>query len=266
MSKPINIIKIEHTDRIGFDLINVLHSGKVSVLSATKSNDPCVVVAEMGDFRGEVIPVSGDVTIMNGDGVVLTEVSYEKLMSPLRIEELTEETLQPIREALSGGQLIDWEELNKRSEIPQKFPPLNPGGAIQGAESQQVTNGLSKLMDVYSKDLFLELFGKQASGLVIESIATHDSAYPGRKFTIFHRPDANSDGVIGYIMADHRVIFIVFLDRTIDTFGANPANLETFGLLRKNGVVEIKSMEGLIAFTTPRCGDRWSVLRKSIVN
>lgn len=127
MLKPVTIIKVMHTDGIGFHLIPVLHAGRVVVFAATKTSNPSVVVEGFGDFRSEVIPVAGDVTIMNPDGLVLSEVSYEKLMAPVRIEELTEETLQPIREALSGDRPIDWEELNKLNEIPSVFPTGEPG-------------------------------------------------------------------------------------------------------------------------------------------
>ncbi|MNG46937.1 hypothetical protein D3C79_48040 [compost metagenome] len=264
MIKPVTIIKVMHSDKVGFHLIPVLHAGRVAVFAATKSNNPLVVVEGFGDFRSEVIPVTGDVTIMNPDGLVLSEVSYEKLMAPARIEEQTEAVLQPIREAMSGDRPIDWEELNKRSEIPSMFPPLNPGGAIQGVEPQQFTNGLSKLMNVYSKDLYLELFGEQAGGLVIDCLGSHKKAHPGFKYTVFHRPDDNPHKVVGYVMADDNVVFVIFKELAVDTTDLSHAYLEAFGLVRKHRKVEIKNMEGLIAFTTPTCGDQWSMLRKDV--
>jgi len=156
MIKPVTIIKVMHSDKVGFHLIPVLHAGRVTVFAATKSNTPLVVVEGFGDFRSEVIPVTGDVTIMNPDGLVLSEVSYEKLMAPVRIEEQTEAVLQPIREAMSGDRPIDWEELNKRSEIPSVFPPLNPGGSVQGSDPATVWNS-AKDLRAASPTLYLGL-------------------------------------------------------------------------------------------------------------
>lgn len=77
--RPVNIIKIIHADKVGFDLHQIPYPTTIGVHVATETEPPYVLVRGYGDFRPASIVVTGDVTIMNGDGVVLSQESYERL-------------------------------------------------------------------------------------------------------------------------------------------------------------------------------------------
>lgn len=244
MSKPINIIKIEHTDRIGFDLINVLHSGKVSVLSATKSNDPCVVVAGMGDFRGEVIPVSGDVTIMNSDGVVLAEVRYEKLMSPARIEEQVEAVLQPVREALGGEMRLETKE--EVEERRRRYA----GGSIQGTEPQQFVNQteLPSTSQVHEFNSFPEVVLPYA----MEAILVLENYPPHGPYRLHYYTKPKVTNLVGFITDNIGTpILVIFKDEllqlsrvekwhgVISKLGLNPHGKHAMVAVDREGLITV---------------------------
>lgn len=135
--RPVNIIKVKHSDQVGFDLHQVPYPTTISVNVATDTDPPYILIKGYGDYRPVSIPVTGDVTIMNGDGVVLTEESYDRLTLKVRVEEATAQVCKGIKDTMGLGERpVTWGELD---DALKRVPPEYPS-SIQGANPQQLQN------------------------------------------------------------------------------------------------------------------------------
>jgi hypothetical protein len=135
--RSVNIIKVVHADKVGFDLYPITYPTTISVNAAIAGDAPFVMVKGYGDYRPFTIPVTGDVTIMNGDGVVLTQESYERLTLKTRVLEATDQVCKEIKDAMGLDEReVTWGELHDAlKRVPQEYP-----SSIQGANPQQFTN------------------------------------------------------------------------------------------------------------------------------
>lgn len=261
--KAVTIVKIMATDNVGFKLIPILDDAPVEVHPANANSGPHVHVKRYGDRRTQdqlYYPITGDVTIMNGDGVVLSEVSYEKLMAAVRAQVVAEETCSKIKEAMGLGPMPTWDEVN---DALRARPPEYPS-SVQGSESRQAFNATSEDAHFdkgYSYDLFAELFG--SSVRVVEmALATYHRNHPGVKYKIYHRKEPTKSGVIGYLEADEQMIFAIFESEAKDLIGLPLSYLASYDLVKEGGGrIMLQSGEGVTAFITPRCGNGFTPLR-----
>ena len=245
--RPVNIIKVKHEDQIGFDLHQIPYPTTISVHAATETDPPYILVKEYGDFRGCSIPVTGDVTIMNSDGVVLAEESYGRL---------TAKTLKVGRNPDGTWGKIDL--LKSVTEFPS---------SIQGSESRPAFNATQEdahFDEGYSYKLFAELFGSSLP-IVEMALAAHHRKHPRAHYKIYHRATPTDTRVIGYLEADKQMIFVICESEAKDLVGLSHSYLASYGLVESGGGrIVMQSGEGVTAFETLRCDNGFTPLKTDL--
>lgn len=243
--RPVNIIKVKHEDQIGFDLHQIPYPTTISVHAATVAAPPYILVKDYGDFRGGSITVTGDVTIMNGDGVVLTEESYERLTAKAKCIAHTQEVCKTIRDNLG----------------------LEYPSGIQGSKPRQAFNATGEdahFDQGYSYDLFAELFGT-ALPVVEMALAMYHRKHHRAYYKIYHRATPTDTGVIGYLEADKQMIFVICESEAKDLVGLSHSYLASYGLVESGGGrIVMQSGEGVTAFETLRCDNGFTPLKTDL--
>lgn len=264
--RPVNIIKVVHADKVGFDLHQITYLTEISVHAAVAEDPPFVMVKGVGDFRPLTIPITGDVTIMNADGVVLVQETYERLILKARSEQAATEVCKTLRENMGlADRPIDWDAV--KISLERHLTRYPPGGAIQGSEPQQFYNAAEKDAHFdkgYSYDLFAELFGSSLP-IIEMALATYHRHHPNTKYKIYHRKTPTESGVIGYLEANKQMIFAIFQDEAKTLIDLSHSYLSSYGLVKSgSGRIMLMSGEGITAFTTPRCDNGFTPLKNDL--
>lgn len=260
--RPVNIIKIIHADKVGFDLHQIPYPTTIGVHVATETEPPYVLVRGYGDFRPASIVVTGDVTIMNGDGVVLSQESYERLTLGVRSATAAAEVCKTIRDHMGlDPRPVIWDELEQLRQ-KQEFP-----SSIQGSESRPAFNATQEdahFDEGYSYKLFAELFGSSLP-IVEMALAAHHRKHPRAHYKIYHRATPTDTGVIGYLEADKQMIFVICESEAKDLVGLSHSYLASYDLVESGGGrIVMQSGEGVTAFKTPRCGNGFTPLKTDL--
>lgn len=261
--KTATIIKILQDGNAGFQLIPTYPFAVIDVVAATADKGPFVCIGGRGDRNDQYYQVTGDVTIMNVAGDILSEVSYDKLMAAVRANALAKDTCDQIREAAG---LDKPPAVWYASASEQARPSLPPGGAIQGTEGQQfwnVTKEDAHFDRGYNYDLFAELFGP-ALPVVTLALAASYRNRPTAKYKIYHQANPTNNGVVGYLEADKQMIFVIRKNNVRDLVDLTHSQLASYSLVKTDGRIKLQSGEGITAFTTPRCGNGFTPLKTEV--